>query len=118
MADNKLRINFNVTPAQKKEIVKLAKKENKSLTNFIVDKIFKEDDSQEEHQMNITEVENRYLVEKVDDLKRSYNELQDRYNNLEQRFYETHRAYLIKTQPFLKRIFSKNNYKELPNKED
>lgn len=118
MADNKIRINFNVTAAQKKEIVKRAKKEDKTLTNYIVDKILKDDDPQDEHQMNITEVENRYLVEKVDDLKRNYNELQDRYNNLEQRFYETHRAYLIKTQPFLKRIFTKNNYKELPNNED
>jgi len=106
MAGKTARININVTPQQKSKLMQRAKKENITLTNFILNKCLK-DDPAESQQMNILEVENRFLLEKVDMLQKEYDDLKQMYQI-------THQAMLWHSLPFYKKIGKRL---ELPNKE-
>ncbi len=106
MAEKTARINFNVTATQKKELMRRAKKENITLTNFILNKCLK-DDPAEIQQMNMLEVENRYLLEKVAMLQKEYDDLKQMYQL-------THQAMLWHSLPFYKKLGKRL---ELPNKE-
>jgi len=110
MAEKTTRINFNATPTQKKELVRLAKKHNATLTNYILTKCL-QDDPADHYQLTIKDMEIQHLQEKLETLQKEHNDLKQMYQI-------THNAMLWHSLPFFKKLGKRNDptIKELTNK--
>ncbi len=114
MTDNKTtRVNFNATPQQKRELVKLAKKQNMTLTDFIIRKCL-EPLPTNDQETALLELKLQHANEKLETLQNDHRELKRSHEDLKQLYQVTHNAMLWHTLPFYKKIGKRL---ELPNKE-
>ncbi len=108
------RINFNASTKQREQIIKLAKKEDLTITEFILKKCLSSDEMKPDNRIEIKELEIMYLKEKIDKLESDNQRLKDDHDDLKKQYNIAQSAIMWHSLPFYKKWGKRI---ELPYKE-